>query len=326
MASKTIGIEIGSDSLKVSVVKGKKIQQMVSVKLPDHMIQEGRVLSPDALSNFLKEVLNKNHIRGGVSALVLPPQLVIGLQLTLPMMNESELLLNLPFEFHDYVGKDSDEFDYDYIINSVEGNFVNIYAAAVSRKPVEEYWSIFKKAGLKLKAAMPPEMAWLNVLSHAQQVPKKLAIVDIGHTSTRVSIFANGNFVMCKAIDFAGQLFDETIVSQLHIDPHAARNRKEANQDDILLAEYMQQPYGAVAIDVMRTISFYNYSLPAEEEPLKDIYYCGGSSNIELLRTAIKNATELNLAPISQLIEQDNIDQEEALTSALSVGAALQLQ
>jgi len=76
----------------------------------------------------------------------------------------------------------------------------------------------------------------------------------------------------------------------------------------------------------MRVISFYNYSLAPEDEPLKDVYYCGGSSVIEMLRTAIQKATELEVKPISQLLGEQTEDQEQALQCALSVGAALQLQ
>jgi len=120
--------------------------------------------------------------------------------------------------------------------------------------------------------------------------------------------------------------FGLTIASELQMDPRAARTHKEANQDDVLNAEFMQQPFGAVAIEVMRVISFYNYSLAPEDEPLKDVYYCGGSSVIEMLRTAIQKATELEVKPISQLLGEQTEDQEQALQCALSVGAALQLQ
>ena len=326
MASKSIGIEIGSDTLKMTVVQGSKVLLMAAERLPDHLIQDGRVLSPETMSSFIKQMRKNHHIPGGQCAMVLPPQFVIGLQLSLPVMKEEELLLNLPFEFHDYVGKGDDVYNYDYIIRDVHDNIMDIYAVAVRHDLVEEYWNIFKKAGLDLKVAIPQEMAWLNLIGEAKDVPEKLAIVDIGHNSTRINIFDKDNFVMGKGVEFAGQLFDETIAAEMKMDPHAARSRKEGNIDDILNAEFMQQPFGAVAIEVMRTVSFYNYSLSPEQEPLKDVYFCGGSANIEILRTAITNATELNLHPIDQLLNTKDDDASMALRCALCVGAAIQLQ
>lgn len=201
MASKMIGIEIGSAALKLSLVRGGRIQAMASARIPSGLVVDGRVTDPAAMTALLKTVLAENCIRRGPCALVLPRQAVAAQRITLPVMSEAALKLNLPFEFRDYVGADAGEYDYDYIVNGIRDGVMDLYAAAVRRSLVEEYWSIFKTAGLPLKTAIPGEMAWLNLISRCKSAPEKLAIADIGHDAARLHIFAGGNFVMGKEID-----------------------------------------------------------------------------------------------------------------------------
>ena len=196
IASRMIGVEFGSNTLKMAVCSGGKIKKMAVERMPEDLVREGRVISPAAMTEFLKTMMKNNGIRGGNCALVLPPQLVIAHHVSMPVMGENELKLNLPFEFRDFVGKDGSKNDYDYSVMDVKDNVMSLYAAAVRKDIVEEYYSIFKKAGLTLKVATPAEMAWRNLVETANNLPRKLCIVDIGHNTTRVNIFVDGNFVM----------------------------------------------------------------------------------------------------------------------------------
>ena len=326
MASKMLGIEIGTDSLKMSLVKKGTVTAMAVERLPDHLVQEGRVISPATMSQFIKTMLKKYKLPKGDCALVLPPQVVVAQRLTMPVMTEAELKLNLPYEFRDYVGKDSTEYDFDYIVVGMRDGVMDLYAAAVRHQLVEDYYAIFKKAGLTLKLAMPAEMAWLNIISLAENAPKKLCIIDIGHRTTRVNIFENGNYVMGKDIEYAGQLLDETIAAELNIDSHAGRTHKETNNKKVHSADFLQGAYSTVAMEIMKTLSFFNYSSSSEDGELQDLYYCGGCSSIEPLRIAIVKATGMTPHHICRLLNMDETPSDMALSCALAAGAALQNQ
>lgn len=324
MASKMIGIEIGSATLKLTVVQGDQVLSAASARMPEGLVQEGRVTVPAAMTGLLKNMMKENGIRGGRCALVLPPQITVCQHLALPVMSEAELKLNLPFEFRDYVGRDAEEYDYDYIVAGIHDGLMDLYAAAARRSIVEEYWSIFKKAGMTLKLAMPAEMAWLNLIARQKTLPGKLAIVDIGHHNTRVNIFADGNFVMGKDIEYAGQHFDEAIAAETHVDAHTARIQKEANLHQVQSADFLQHAYGALAIEIMKTLNFYNYSSPAGEAQLQDICFCGGGSMIEPLCTAIISATGMTPHHIRQLINMEGMTEAATPLCGLAIGAAVQ--
>jgi type IV pilus assembly protein PilM len=233
-------------------------------------------------------------------------------------------MLNLPFEFRDFVGKDSAKYDYDYVVLDVKDNIMNLYAAAVHRDLVEEYYGILRKAGLTLKTAMPAEMAWANLIAQNESTPRKLCIVDIGHNTTRVNIYVNGNFVMGKDIDMAGALIDESIAADQQIDAVAARNRKEANMNYVLSSDAATDAYQVLAIEVMKIINFFTYSDNSKGAHLSHLYYCGGSSVIEPLRTAILKATGMTMRHAHRLVNMDEVVSDQALYCALAAGAAIQ--
>ncbi len=323
MASRMIGIEFGSSTMKMAVSVGGVIKKMAFQRMPEDLIREGRVTSPAAMTDFIKSLMKENGIRGGNCSLVLPPHLVIAHHVTMPVMSEAELKLNLPFEFRDFVGKDGAKYSYDYSVMSVKDNVMELYAAAVPKDVVEEYYAILKKAGLTLKQAMPAEMAWQNLVETAQNLPKQLCIVDIGHHITRVNIFSNGNFIMGKDIEYAGSLLDETLAATQQIDAYAARIRKEADMNKVLSSDELVNAYQTIATEVMKILSFYAYSYP-DGDRLEHMYYCGGSSIIEPLRVALLKNTGLTLHRPYRLVAMDEVASDYALYCALAAGAAIQ--
>lgn len=325
MASKMIGIEIGNDTLKMAVVKNGVVRQMAVERLPENLVRDGRVTTPAAMITFLKAMMKKHKIRKGDCALVLPPQIVVCQPVTLPQMTEAELKLNLPFEFRDYIGKDMAKYEFDYIVLSIKGGMMNLYAAAARKDLVEEYYNIFKKAGLILKVATPAEMAWLNAVMANKNLPKELAILDMGYHNIRLNIFAKGNFIMGKDIEMGGQMLDEIIAAFQQVDPYVARTRKEANQDHIQTHEVMYDPYAAIAMEITKILSFYNYSHNAGQNRLQDIYYCGGTAMIEQLRTTVVKATDMTLHHAQRLVKMHpKVEEDLALYCSLAAGAALQ--
>lgn len=319
-----IGVEIGSNTLKLVVCSGGVVKKAAVERMPEDLVREGKVTAPAAMVEFLKTMLKEHGIRPGPCALVLPSQLVIAHRVTMPLMSESELMLNLPFEFRDFVGKDGAKYSYDYSVMDVRDNVMELYAAAVRKDVVEDYYSIFKKAGMTLKIAIPAEMAWLNLVSQANSLPRKLCIVDVGHNLTRVSIFADGNFVMGKTIEMAGALVDETIAAEQQVDSYVARTRKEANMNKVLSSDYCQEAYQALAIEVMKTVNFFSYTDTTEGGRLEHLYYCGGSSVIEPLRTALLKSTGMTLHHVYRLVNMGDNASDLALYCALAAGAAVQ--
>ena len=328
MTGKTIGIEIGNDTVKLAVASGGKITHMAVKRLPDNMVLEGRISSPDAMISFLKEMRKEFRIPGGNCALALPYHSVISNVVTMPPMTDAELALNLPFEFRDYVGQDGGKYHYDYAVMAAENDKngqpekLEVFAAAVRKDLVNSNYDILKKAGFTMKTAVPHEMALLNLVRQDVKEPPELCIVDVGHTATHVYLFANKRFVMGREIEMGGQLLDAAIASTLKVDTHIARSHKEANLDNILKSDECSEAFNSLAVEIMKVVNFYN-NYSNRNANLQDIYLCGGMSDAEGVRTAIKKATGLVIHHIGRLVP-GGIEDQDTLCCALAAGAALQ--
>ena len=328
MAQKIIGLEIGSDSVKMAVVSSGEVLKTACSRMPDNMSHDGHIVSMDAMSDFLLQMRKSGGIPKGKCALVLPRQAVISSQLTVPEMSDSELKMNLPYEFKDYIGQDPSKYVYDYVVQSSTASGggkaaqLEIFAAAVSKDIILSYYDMLKKAGLTLKIAIPAEMAWQNLALASTNEPEEMAVVDVGHTSTSVHIMKGGKFVMGRTVEIGGQLVDETIASDAKVDSHMARSYKESNLKNYQTADAVIDNYNAIAIEVMKILNFYAYN--SQGSKLRDIYYCGGMCNIEALRRNIMKATNMTMHHISKILPSLEKDNEHALFCAVAVGAALQ--
>jgi len=324
MASKMIGIDIGSNMLKMAVCANGNVKKAAVAPIPEYLTQDGRVAVPDAMTDFIKKMLKANKIGRGDCALILPRQTVIATRLSMPIVSEKEIMLNLPFEFRDFIGKDIASYDYDYVICGEKDGIMDIYAAAVRRDLVEEYYSIFKKAGLTLKIAVPAEIAWANLIRRAKEVPGKLGILDIGHASTGIRIYSGDNFIMGRDLDMAGSTLNDNIAFELNVDAFSAHTRKEANTDDILNSAFLQETYDSLGMQVANILHFFSYSDTSEGGALEHVYYCGGTSMIPLLRDALAENTGLTLHHINDLLRMNEKDADLAHLCALAASAAMQ--
>ena len=75
--AKMIGIEIGSDTLKMVVCSGGVVKKVAIARMPEDLVMEGRMTSTSAMVEFLKTTMKANRISGGACALVIPSQHII---------------------------------------------------------------------------------------------------------------------------------------------------------------------------------------------------------------------------------------------------------
>ena len=120
MAKKNLlGIEFGSSRLKIAEVKGDKVVRFVKEDMPERIIQNGEIIAWDALQEFLGEVFKKNKFTSKNVALVVPDTMTYTRRLSVPLMTEKQLKVNLPYEFHDFIAEGKENYIYDFAVVNV---------------------------------------------------------------------------------------------------------------------------------------------------------------------------------------------------------------
>lgn len=158
---KIVGFDIGESSVKLVYFAGADLKKAVTAELPDNMVSGSRILSMDAMADFLRQTAKSNGIPLTHAALVLPSTEVFTRELVMPAMTEQQLLYNLPYEFRDYLTEEKNKYFFDYSMREVlrdesgQPTEMNLLACATLKGTVESYRTMLRRAGFRLRVLTP---------------------------------------------------------------------------------------------------------------------------------------------------------------------------
>lgn len=159
MGKKYLGIDVEDRFLKLVVMKDGKVLKTCLEVMPDNIVMGGRIAAFHALSDYLRDTVRRNKIRVKDAAFALPSETYYIRRVKLPKMTAAQLQINLPYEFHDYLQDDTDQYVFDYSVLSVDEKSMELLIAALSKRQVEQYKEMCKRAGLRLCKLVPDVLA-----------------------------------------------------------------------------------------------------------------------------------------------------------------------
>lgn len=329
-----IGLDVGNTNCKVAIRESGGMR-LVSDHMPDNMVRDGDVSSPETLSRFLKQVRDSKKIRDRDCAVALQSSQVYFRHVSLPPMTAAELKLNLPYEFRDYIQDDPEEYLFDYAVDEMvyteEGELerMRLYASAVRKSIVESYASTLRNAGFRLRAIMPSQMAYMRLLrdhfsNPEDQLPEghDIVLVDIGHANVVLTLFSGMRFDSARTVEFGCDEFDNVIANIKGIDPYTASAYKFTNFEGVLDEPECLALCDRFALEVSKVVNFYNFSNPDHE--IHKLYFMGGGASIHQLTHAIAEAVPVACSTISELMPHEARGQQNTPVCALAVAALLE--
>ncbi len=306
MRNRMVGFDIGEREVKMVYTAGGKIKKAVSVPLPDNLVENGIIKSMDAMADFLRLSARENGIPRIGAAVILPEELVFCRNAQLPVMTTNQLVYNLPYEFKDYLSMEKEKYFYDYAVYGMtdgeEGKTMELFACAVLKSTIADYRAMFRRAGFKLKAAIPEEWAYVSALRAADKTQETYCLADLGHSQSRVHILAGGRAASRRAIDMGLAHVEKQIADDFLVDVHMARAYKLSNHSGALHADSCARLYERLGVEILKTVNFYNYN--NRELAVQSVFLCGGGAAVEPLREAIGRVTNLNVYTLGQLLPE----------------------
>ena len=307
---KLVGFEIGDHSVKLVYFSGNELKKAVCAELPDAMVSQGRILSMDAMADFLRETAKANGIPSGGAALTLSAADAFTREVTVPAMTEQQLAYNLPFEFHDFLTEEKSKYFFDYSVREVRRDpdgypvEMELFACAMLKERVEAYRAMFRRAGFKLKVLTPLETAYGALLAEyarrtgAPEIGR--CVVDLGHRGTLMHFLQGGMCVSVREIDLGLAELDQRIAEEMGVEIHAVRGYKQSNFNGVLDTEYAKEFYSRLAVEIMKAVNFYHYN--NRDRELKELYLCGGGAAIRPLRETIAATVKLKVKGGEELL------------------------
>lgn len=319
MAKTIVGVDIGTDSLKLAMVKGSQVKKTASVSMPQGLIREGRVVSTQSMAELIRTTMKENKIHGNQAALILSNESVFIRNVSMPWMNAEQLAYNLPFEFRDYISDELKNYVCDYAMISTPeelkaqtnepmeegiGRRMDLTAVAAPISLIEESTDMCRMAGLKLVKAAPAISAFAGLIRNAsargKALPAELCILDLGYQAIRMYIFRGDRHEVTRELEIGLSSLDNVIAEAYNVDVHLAHTYLLNNFENCQNREFCNNAYSNIAVELMRALNFFRFSNP--ESQLEDVWLCGGGAAITALKKAISETLDLSIHDAEELL------------------------
>lgn len=308
---KIVGFEIGDHSVKLAYFAGNELKKSVCAELPDAMVSHGRILSMDAMADFLRDTARANGIPRAGAAVSLSLADAYTRDVTMPAMTEQQLSYNLPFEFHDFLTEEKSKYFFDYSVREIRKDAAGI--------PVE--MDLFACA--MLKVLTPLECAYGALMAEhirrtgAPEIGR--CVVNLGHRVTRMHFLQGGECVGVREIDMGLADLDRIIADKLDVEIHVAHEYKQNNFNGVLETDYAREFYSRLAVEIMKAVNFYHYN--NRDRELKELYLCGGGAAIMALRETVADTVNLTVRGGEELLDEGMRPAEEPWLYLRAIGS-----
>lgn len=344
MAKTILGIDIGHDQLKLALVKGKRVQRVATADMPENLLRENRITSPESMAELLRTTMKQNRLHANHAAYVLPNEAVFIKNVEIPPMTVDQLEYNLPFEFNDYITGDRKEYVFDYAVVSdpeakkaeAEGQGVDagdgdgeapeqtmeLLAVGAHRSLLEDAQNTLRKSGLRLVRSAPALCSYIELIRAQKEFLSgfgdEYGILDLGYQSIRMYMFKQDRHVATRVLEVGMSRLDDVLADAYGVDAHLAHTYLMSNYDNCQDREECRNAYESIAVELMRAMNFYRFSNP--NSVLSDLWLCGGGAVIQPLANEIGDMLDLQLHPATELIPGgDGIESCNSFVQAIGI-------
>ncbi len=321
-----VGFDIGNHAIHIAVNKGGKIVRSITERLPEGLVQTGRITSTEAMTEVLRDLKRANHLGVRRASLVLPATLCYCRRFNVAAMTKKQLMFNLPYDFHDFITDDKSNYFFDYAIvdyiKDDNGNIseFDVIAAATRKDIVADYSRMFSKAGFKLVTLIPEELSYVNLFRMVSSKPHRHGILDIGHNAVRLFLFIGDRFESVRVVDYGCNALDAVIAEHFGVEgKFLPATYRETNFENANELPGCRSIYSAMALEIRKAINFYRFNGGGN---LEHLHCCGGGVKNAALMETLRANLPLKLTDLSEFFG-DSSDSDSPLIAA-AAGSTLQ--
>ena len=309
-----IAFDLGNSSLKIAALK-KGALELHELPLPENLMEEDNILMPHAFSAFLKKAKKDLRLPGGPAGLMLPSSKAICRLVTMPRMSVDQLMLNLPYEFSDFIHGEPHQYFCDYALCQDESRDelqpeeqgeeqLTMMAAVVQRQQIQDYIRIFSAGGFSLKRILPQEMSLIQLvqscLRERPEDSREFCFIDLGFLSTRIFVVHGDRIQAARRVHIGCRALDGVVADLFNMDPFLADTYKRGNHQGVLEHPRCIEIYESLAVEVLKVINFYHFTY--RQNQLDGVYLIGGGAEIAPLRRLLEETLGLPALPVDTLI------------------------
>ncbi|MCU0666141.1 MAG: pilus assembly protein PilM [Candidatus Omnitrophica bacterium] len=257
---------------------------------------------------------------------------------TLPKMTEDELRKSIKFEAQKYIPFPAQEVNLDAAIlkNDTANNNMFVAVAASKKDYTSQRVKLATENNLIPSFMDHDALAVVNafifneVKAEKSNLPKTVALLNIGASYSTLSILEEGVPVLSRDISIAGNNFTHRIAENLSLDFSSAEKIKVSPPDDkieqIKLA--VEPVLASLATEIRVSFDYYESQSALNVEK---IFLSGGTALLEGLPQSLSGLLDIEISgwdPLKRILIADGLDAKKlkSLSGQLAVAVGLALR
>ncbi len=325
-----LGVSCGHGRLALSLVKNGKLKKSMWMDVEESILDRSEIKSTRLFAELLKDTMKEHGMTCKKAAFGIPDTDVFTRTITMPMMTDEQIRLNIPYEFRDFIQGELKEyiFDYAYIpeltkLDESGKEVITLYTAAMPKQKLQEIQEMFKMAGMQLVKALPKVCSFesiLRLLPTEEEARKERCIIDIGQGHTRLMIYKNGRYKLVHIIDIGERQITQVLADEMNVDMHIAKTYLETNYENCVDLPPLVNVYKDISLEILKGLNFYEVSDMSAR--LADVTLYGGGSLIPPLVNLLKERLSMDVVTMEEMLPEWSKDTQLNLIAG-SLGLAL---
>ncbi|MBI4925747.1 MAG: type IV pilus assembly protein PilM [Bdellovibrio sp.] len=309
-AQTTVGLSIGSSSIKLVELKNEKntwkLLHFGMVQLPEDVVVNREIVNPTAVIDSLKTMLGQIKLKNKSVCTAISGTSLIIKRMTVEVQNMRELQEQVFWEAEQYLPFDIAEvvMDFQVLAQSKEQK-VDVLLVAAKKTVVNSYMNAIESSGLKTKILDTDFFALQNIyeINYPAQSGEAVMIVDIGASAMKFIVVHSGIPVFTKEVTLGGSNLTAEIQKQLGLSYTDAETLKTGGQGGTYpqeVSDLMHMMTENFSSEVKKVLDVYSAS--SSGAPISYILLGGGSSKIP----GLSKILEENLSQPTQMMNPFN--------------------
>lgn len=231
----SIGLDLGSHRIKAIQIEkvgpSYRVVRSVSSPTPPDCLRDGVVTDASLLGEAIKRMLKEADFPASNACIAAAGSAVYVRPVALPKMPEAALRKSIQLEAARYVpGSAEDSYIEIEVLGPLPDNQINVLIVAAPRDIVESRIQACEEAGLDVEVVdIEIFAAYRSLLEADNQFDPKsstVGIVDIGASSSTVSVVHQGVFAMHRSIPHGSRALTEALAHTFGLEHDAAEDGK----------------------------------------------------------------------------------------------------
>jgi type IV pilus assembly protein PilM len=307
MAKNSIGLDIGSSSVKaVQLKRSKKGLELLAFGMEPLMPQtivDGTIMDQTAVVDAIRTLWKRLGLKQKDVAVAIAGHSVIIKKISVPFMSSAELAEQVPYEAEHHIPFDKDdvELDYEVVVPQNAAGQTELILVAAKKEVIQDYASVVRDAGLSPAVVDVAAFATQNAyeVNYDMGPGETIVLVNVGAAISNINIIRENVSLFTRDVTIGGNAFTEEIQKQLSVSQDEAEAYKVGGSYDEhgVVPQEVERIIEGVA-DVMsgefqRSLDF--FLATAADTDVSKICLAGGSAKVSALHRAIERRSRLTV-------------------------------